>query len=197
MIKRLIQKKFWKRYKMEEQEQFVEAINAEIVEEEEKPGVPAVVSAIIPKKKGKLSLKYRTIAEYAARGYSVELIAERIGITKGKVYNILETNELVWEEINRILTNIFADGDRMIANLRIKALKKLDDQLDSLNGDLRDKAIEKILKCSDYSKGDLKGAVIQFFGPGGKSEASGIQSIDDIILQKRKERGLLEGKKKE
>src|SRR4030042_4970835 len=181
---------------MEKQEQFVEAINAEIVEEEEKPGVPAVVSAIIPKKKGKLSLKYRTIAEYAARGYSVELIAERIGITKGKVYNILETNELVWEEINRILTNIFADGDRMIANLRIKALKKLDDQLDSLNGDLRDKAIEKILKCSDYSKGDLKGAVIQFFGPGGKSEASGIQSIDDIILQKRKERGLLEGKKK-
>jgi hypothetical protein len=102
------------------------------------------------------------------------------------IYRLLGSNEEVWDEINTIITNLFAEGDRMLANLRTKVLIKLDERLESADPDLRDKAIDKILKCSDYGKKEEDRAAI-FIGTGGKS-AQGIETVDDLILRMRKER---------
>jgi hypothetical protein len=178
-----------------------EIINAEVIEEKqvEKSEVyddtPPVVE--LPKEKmGKLSLRHKLLASYAARCYPVSFIAKQLGLREQTVYRILEEDKDVWVEIDRIIVSMFREGDIMLANLRMNALKKLDEHLESESADIRDKAIDKILKCYDFSGGEgAKTLIANFYGQGGKSEL-GVHTIDEVIIQRRKDR-LLENKKKE
>lgn len=173
-----------------------DSIEAEIVEPKLLPA--KIEESKEERKKGKLSIKYRTVAEYAARGYPVEIISKMSGVKVTTVYALLEKNELVWEEINRILAGIFSEGDRILANLYIKALYKLDDQLSSTNPEIYGKAVEKIVKMYGDRAGSKSGekpSILQFFGSvGGRPEIGQgplIEGgIDQLILKKRKERGL-------
>lgn len=140
-----------------------------------------------PVKKGKLSLKYKTVAEFAARGYPVEIIAQRVNMTVSNIYRILETNELVWQEMNIIQKRIFAEEDRFLRRLRDKALKKLEQRLD--DPDTEADAILKILTTTGKTTEKGKPQIVQFFG-GGQGGGPIEQTIDQIILQRRKERGL-------
>jgi len=140
------------------------------------------------KKKGAISLKHKMIAELAARGYPVSIIAQQVAVKEATIYHLLRNDQDIWNEINKVLSAIFAEGDRMLANLRIKALDQLDEQLQSSDKDLRDKAIDKILKITDYGQEGNRTAIFNFPGSGGGE--AGIQSVDDLILKMRKERGL-------
>jgi hypothetical protein len=170
-----------------------EYTEAEVINEDKKPPedkkFPVIVKPPEKKeepKKGKLSLRYRLIAEHAARGYPIEIIASKVNLTETTVYRILNENAQVWAEVNRIIENIFSEGDRILAGLYRKAMVKLDEQLEDPDVNIRDKAIEKILKCYGF-KGEQP-SILQFIG-GGKGP-TGVETIDDIIIRKRKERGL-------
>jgi hypothetical protein len=140
------------------------------------------------KKRGVMSVKYRMLAEMVARSYPINVIAQELHMKETTVYRILEKNEEVWDVINDVINSIFAEGDRLLASLRTKALIKLDEQLNSTDEGVRDKAIDKILKITDYKKeGGDRTAI--FIGAGGKSQ-QGIESVDEMILRMRKERGL-------
>ena len=78
----------------------------------------------------------------AARSYPVSVIAQELGMKESTIYRLLGSNEEIWDEINTIIANLFAEGDRMLANLRTKALIKLDEQLESTDPDLREETLE-------------------------------------------------------
>ena len=80
------------------------------------------------KKHGTISLRNKKIAEMAARSYPVSVIAQELGMKESTIYRLLGSNEEILDEINTIIANLFAEGDRMLANLRTKALIKLDEQ---------------------------------------------------------------------
>ncbi len=167
-----------------------EAEESEIVPETEN------LPTILPTKKGKLSLRYKTIAEYAARGYSVDIISQVTGMTPSAIYRVLDKNVLVWEEINRIMANMFAEGDRVLKNLYLKALYKLDERMN--RPETEEDAIRKVMDvigkrvASSGKEGEKPPIIQQFFQTGGSSEGPIVEggTIDDLILKKRKERGL-------
>lgn len=150
-------------------------------------------------KRGKLSLKYRTIAEYAARGYSPRMISKIVGMRSDWIRQILEHNEAVQEHIGQILNDLFQEGDMLLVHLYKKALEKLDSEMESTDPEIRHKAIEKVLRQAMASAGKgeegSKTLIAQFFGGtqgSGGSGGVGVESMDEVILRKRKERGLLE-----
>jgi hypothetical protein len=153
-------------------------------------------------KRGKLTLRHKTIAEYAARGYPPKMIAKIVGMKTDSVRDVLEKNELVGEYINQILSDLFQEGDMLLVNLYKKALVKLDSEMESPDADIRHKAIEKVLKQAMITagkgggeEGGSKTLIAQFFGGSqgsGGSGGIGVESMDEVILRKRKERGLEE-----
>lgn len=183
------------------EEETEEAVEAEI--EVEKNG-ESLVSASVPvslsspsqitplkKRRGKLAVKYRQVAELAARGWSVNQIGKQVGVRPERVSIILEKDE-VWEYVLEIIKNLFSEGDRILASLYKKALEGLDMDLSNPSPEIRRQAREQVrIWCMGKSQekgGPVVGIVQQFFGAGnGKSI---VQSMDEIILQKRKERGL-------
>jgi hypothetical protein len=177
-------------------------INPEIVEEDNGSSFSSMPEKVttkaveeVPRIKKKLPLKHRMIAELAARCYPIDLIAKQVGLKPKRVYQLLDKSVEIWEEIDRIIKDLFSEGDRMLANLRINALKRLDDHIIDTNKNISLAAIEKVLKVYDYSKGEgPKQAIMNFYGQGGKGSTLGVESMDDFILNRRKERGLLEHK---
>ena len=142
-----------------------------------------------PKEKG-LSRRHQRVADLAARGFSTNQIAEKTGLTAKRVREILR-NEDVTKEICRITSEIFSEGDRHLASLYQKALTKLDEHLDSPNLEIQDKAIEKVLRFFQ-PKGDVKAKplIAQFFSGMQKGNEDLGRRLDEIVLQKRRERGL-------
>ena len=145
------------------------------------------------------------IAERAARGWSPEQIAEakEVNLTRDRVYNILKRED-VWEEVKWIIRDTFSEGDRMLASLYKRSLQTLDDDLNSIHPDVRASARADVLKLTrekvvqmgeDGEKPRSVSFIQQIFtgseGEGSKRRSSNlIHSMDDVILQKRKERGL-------
>jgi hypothetical protein len=159
-------------------------VDAEITDE----NLPAIIEP--KKKRGSLSIRYRRIAEMAARGWSPEEIAKEVKLRQDTVYEILKTDE-VWEYVKEVIKDIFSEGDRILAFLYKKSLKGLDDDLLSDNADVRKSAREQVLKFLVRDGGEKShiSFIQQVYNTKG-GESSVIESIDDLILQKRKERGL-------
>jgi hypothetical protein len=178
---------------MEEEQQELGMESESLEEFETEPEVTTTEVVVVEelptklKKRGAISLKHRMIAEMAARSYPISVIAQELHMKQSTVYNLLEKNEVIWDEINKAITAMFAEGDRILANLRLKALVKLDEQLNSSDAGISASAVSKILKITDGKEGGDKTAI--FIGAGGKSD-QGIESVDTMILRMRKERGL-------
>jgi len=143
--------------------------------------------------KRRLSVKYRLIAEKAARGFNPEMIAKDNNLSVAQVYKALKKDE-VWEHIAEIIKEIFSEGDRLLANLFKKGLISLDTDLISDDPDVRKNTREQLFKLWGYSKGgESEGGthhniIQQFFQA--KGSGGVVKSMDEIILEKRKERGL-------
>jgi hypothetical protein len=150
-----------------------------------------------PLRRKKLSPINMRIAEMAARGFSPEQIAHDVGRTRARVYEILKTDE-VWEEVKDRIRDTFSEGDRVLAYLYKKAMLGLDTDLSSTDPEIRKAARADIFRQWGYGRdkgGEGERTSISLFqqiftGRAGTSTGSVVQSIDDLILQKRKDRGL-------
>jgi len=138
------------------------------------------------------------IAEMAARGWSPEDIAREVDRSPARIYAILKSDE-VWEYMKDIIRDTFSEGDRILAYLYKKAMKGLDLDLTSSDPAVRQAARADIFKQWGYGRDKVVSngekahiSLFQqiFMGKEGAPTGSIIESIDDIILQKRKERGL-------
>ena len=140
-------------------------------------------------KKGKIGIKYQRIAFLVSKGgLSTKQIAADVNISESRLYKILETRQDVWDEINRLTVESFKGSERFVATLLEKALETLEDQLVSGTADERKFAIDRVLKF--FQKGDEKKTLIaQFFSGAGQTPDVG-KRLDEIIIQKRRERGL-------
>jgi len=94
--------------------------------------------------------------------------------------------------MNRILKELFSAGDRRLINLYDKALQKLDSMLSNPGEEKQFRAVDRIIRI--YFSRSAKNAVTiqQYFGIQAQNENDFIQSIDQLILKMRKERGLPE-----
>jgi len=171
----------------------LESLEPEVVEEPRR--LPIEIDKPEPPKR-KLRPVEIKIAEMAARGWTPEEIAKEVHRSRERVYLILKTEE-VWDYMKGIIRDTFSEGDRILVLLYKKAMKGLDDDLQSSDPDVRKVARDQVLKTVLSKIGALtegeKTQVNLFQFMGGGKEGSGqslIQSMDDIILQKRKERGL-------
>ena len=141
-------------------------------------------------RKGKIAIKYRKIAFLASKGLTSEAIAKEVNLSVDRVTKILARGD-VWEESKRLLRESFEGSERFTIALLDKALRVLDDQL--LMGTPEEKrfAIGQILKMFQ-AKQEGKGQtfITQFFSgikDGGQDMG---RRLDEIVLQKRRERGL-------
>ena len=147
---------------------------------------------------GITEIRQRTIAALIARGFSVKYVAKKLKISESRIYHLLsDKDSLVNAEINRVLKELFAGDDRRLVNLFDKALQKLDAMLSSCDEEKQFRAIDRIIRI--YLTRSAKHAVTiqQYFGiqsqeEDEKEEKRFIKRIDDLILKKRKERGLPE-----
>lgn len=155
--------------------------------------LPAIVEK---KRKGILSVRYRKIASLAVRGWSPTEIGKEMGIRPERVTVILERDD-VWQFVIEEIRGLFSEGDRMVASLYKKAMVTLDEDLSSPDANVRRAAREQILRLWGYGKNQPQDGerpnvsiVQQFLGGSEGGSKPLIQSMDEIILQKRKERGL-------
>jgi len=137
---------------------------------------------------GKNALKYKKIAELASRGWTAEMISKEVGLKKTRIFRILKRDD-VCQYVLEIVNEKFKEGDKILGWLYAKAMRRLDENLDSPIPSVRENAIEKVLKCYGYNQGEGKvpSIIQQIFTQGGPGI---VQSIDDLIIQKRLERGL-------
>jgi AcrR family transcriptional regulator len=141
---------------------------------------------------GVTEVRQRTIAAMIARGFSVKDIAKKLKMSESRIYHLLSSRDsTVNAEINRVLNELFADSDRRLINLYDKALQKLDSLLSSSDEEKQFRAIDRIKKI--YLSRSAKNAVTiqQYFGTQAKEEQQDWKNrLDEIVLQKRRERGL-------
>ena len=126
-----------------------------------------------------------------ARGLLVKYVAKKLKISESRIYHLLsDKNSLVNAEINRILNEAFAASDYRLINLYNKALQKLDAMLSNRNEEKQCRAIDRIIKMY-FARSSKNGVTIQqYFGIEFQEEKDAPKTIDDFILQRRKERGL-------
>jgi hypothetical protein len=141
-----------------------------------------------PHIQGITEIRQKTIAALIARGFSVKDVAKKLKISESRIYHLFcEKNSLVNDEIYRILSEAFAASDRRLINLYDKALQKLDAMLSSPDEKKQCHAIDRIIKIyvARSSKNGL--TIQQYFGIESQEE---IETVDQMILRMRKERGL-------
>jgi hypothetical protein len=171
-----------------------EVIEGEVIDDKPKFDVEKVEQDSLSdrirlSKKGVLSLRHQLIAEFASRGYPPAIIAKELKISLKRTYLILRKNTLVHKEIKRIVSEKFSEAEKMLGYLFVKALSKIDVDMESADLSQRDKAIDRVLKMYSNAKsgrGD-QSTINQFFDTGGGNV---IQDIDALIIEKRRERGL-------
>jgi len=138
---------------------------------------------------GIAEIRQMTIAALIARGFSVKYVAKKLKISESRIYHLLsDKDSRVNAEINRILNEVFAGNDRRLVNLYNKALQKLDAMLSSSDGEKQFRAIDRIIRI--YLARSAKNAVTikQYFGIESQEEKR--ETMDEIVLRMRRERGL-------
>lgn len=140
--------------------------------------------------KGKTKAKHTMIAALIARGFSVKDVAQKVNLSESQIYHLLsDKDSFVNAEIFRMLSELFAENDRHLIDLFSKALQKLDNMLSSSDEEKQFRAIDRIIKI--FLARSAKNAVTiqQYFGIESQEEK---ETVDEMILRMRKERGLPE-----
>lgn len=130
------------------------------------------------------------IAALIARGFPVKDVAQQVNLSESQIYHLLsDKDSFVNAEIFRILSELFTENDRHLIDLYNKALQKLDNMLSSSDEEKQFRAIDRIIRI--FLARSAKNAVTikQYFGIESQEEK---ETIDEMILRMRKERGLPE-----
>jgi transcriptional regulator with XRE-family HTH domain len=128
------------------------------------------------------------IAELIARGCHLKDVAKKVNLSKSQIYHLSsDKDSFVNAEIFRILSELFAENDRRLISLYAEALEKLNNLLSSSDEEKQFRAIDRIIKI--FLARSTKNAVTiqQYFGIGSQEEK---ETVDQMILRMRKERGL-------
>jgi hypothetical protein len=145
-----------------------------------------------PPIKGKVDARYKMIADLICQGDSIKDASEKMKMSKDRIYHLLaDKNSPVNVEIIRILTERREANDRRIMDLYTKALQKLDEMLSSSDEEKQLRAIDRIIKI--YSPRVDKNAPViqQNFGLSEEEKKKiFLQYADEMIIEKRRERGL-------
>lgn len=139
----------------------------------------------------RLKPKHRLIGDLASRGWTAQMISKELHIHYKTVMEVLKREEVI-EYTNIVVRSLFSDVDRLLINLFMKSLIILDQQLDSTDPGVKDKAVDRILGFFQAKGADTrsKPLINQFFSGMQQGNEDLGRRLDEIVLQKRRERGL-------
>lgn len=139
----------------------------------------------------KLKPKHRLIGDLASRGWTAQMISKELRVHYKTVMEVLKRKEVV-EYINISVTNLFLEADRLLLNIFVKSLRIIDQQLDSPDPEVKDRAVDKILKFLQPRGTGEKGKPLigMFFSSTPEQEGEKRKTIDEVILEMRRKRGL-------
>jgi len=142
------------------------------------------------KVKGKTKAKHTMIAALIARGFAVKDVAQEVRLSESQIYHLLsDKDSFVNAEILRILSELFTENDRHLIDLYKKALQILDNMLLSSDEAKQFRAIDRIIRIFLARSARNPVTIQQYFGIESQEER---ETIDQMILRMRKERGLPE-----
>ena len=144
------------------------------------------------KPKGRIQVRYLKVAALIARGFPISFVAKEAGLSETRIYHLLaDPDSFVNQEVHRILNELFASNDRTLLNLYLKVLVKLDEDLSSDDSDVRSKAIDQVIKVYLTRTGKSGNPTIaQYINVSGQGTTDCLTNIDQLVIQRRKERGL-------
>jgi hypothetical protein len=153
-------------------------------------GKPAVKPA--GRLKGRIQARHLKVATLVARGFPISFVAKEAGLSETRIYHLLaDPDSFVNQEVHRILNDLFASNDRMLLNIYLKVLVKLDEDLSSDDPEVRGRAIDQVIKVYMTRTGKSGNPTIaQYINVSGQGTTDFPANIDELIIQKRKERGL-------
>lgn len=140
--------------------------------------------------KGRVKTKHKKVAFLLSMGYPIPIVARETGLSESRIYHLLsDKDSFVNSEINRILNEKLRTHDLMVGNLYFAALRHLDEMLESSDAKERDEAIDHIINLV-MGKRMRSGhsLILQYFGFQPQGKQGPPESIDDLVIQKSKER---------
>jgi hypothetical protein len=145
--------------------------------------------------KGRIKTKHKKVAFLLSMGYPVSIVAKETGLSESRIYHLLsDKDSFVNFEINRILNETLRTRDLLLGNLYFSILRHLDKMLESSDVKERDEAIDQIINLVLARRARNGHPLIsQYFSVQSQGQGSS-ESIDDLIIRKRRERGLLDKK---
>lgn len=146
--------------------------------------------------KGRVKTKHKKVAFLLSMGYPVSIVAKETGLSESRIYHLLsDKDSFVNSEINRILNETLRTRDLLLGNLYHNILRHLDRMLESGDVKERDEAIDQIINLV-MGKRTRNGhpLISQYFSVQSQGKQGSPESIDDLIIRKRRERGLLDKK---
>ena len=154
--------------------------------------LPLSTSGTAGKPKGRIQARHLRVATLVARGFPISFVAKETGLSESRVYHLLaDPNSFVNQEVHRILNELFASNDRTLLNIYHKVRVKLDEDLSSNDPEVRGRAVDQVIKVYMTRTGkNGNPKIAQYINVSGQGNTDFIANIDEVIIQKRKERGL-------
>ena len=140
--------------------------------------------------KGRIKTKHKKVAFLLSMGYPVSIVAKETGLSESRIYHLLsDKDSFVNFEINRILNETLRTRDLLIGNLYFEALRHLDKMLESPDIKERDEAIDQIINLVLARRARNGHPIVtQYFGVQSQGQQGSPESIDELIIRKRRER---------
>jgi len=140
--------------------------------------------------KGRVKTKHKKVAFLLAMGYPIPIVAKETGLSESRIYHLLSDKySFVNSEINRILNENLRTHDLILGNLYFEALHHLDKMLESSNMKERDEAIDHIINLVIGKRTRSGHSLIsKYFGFQPHGKQGSLDSIDELVIRKSKER---------
>jgi hypothetical protein len=151
------------------------------------------------KVKGRVKTKHKKVAVLLSMGYPVPIVAKETGLSESRIYHLLsDKDSFANSEMNRILDETLRTRDLFLGNLFFEALCHLDAMMESGDVKERDEAIDQIINLV-MGKRTRNGQslISQYFNFQSQGRQGSPESIDELIIRKRRERDLQVDKKTE
>jgi len=151
------------------------------------------------KVKGRVKTKHKKVAVLLSMGYPIPIVSKETRLSESRIYHLLsDKDSFVNFEINRILDETLRTRDLFVLNLYFETLRHLDKMLESGDYKERDEAIDQIINLV-MGKRTRSGSsfISQFFNFQSQERPGSPESVDELIIRKRRERDLQVDKKTE
>jgi hypothetical protein len=151
------------------------------------------------KVKGRVKTKHKKVAALLSIGSPISIVAKETGLSESRIYHLLsDKDSFVNSEINRIINETLRTRDLLLGNLYYNILRHLDKMLESPDVKERDEAIDQIINLVMGKRTRSGHPIIsQYFNLQSQGQQGSPESIDELIIRKRRERDLQVDQKSE